>query len=357
MQRFFMAKKYDIDIDSYIGGWECNKRAIKNLISKAGGNDVHVRVNSLGGDLDTAVDIAAQFEAHGNIVCDLYSFNASAATVLTLGAKSVRMHENAMYLIHKALFWVDEFGYMNEDDLDSLIQKLEQKKDNSAIVTLNAAQMYAKKSGKPIKDILNLMKDEKWLNAQTAKEWGFVDEIFSGSIPSKKIENIVEMLNMAELPIPENLTAQTDEPGDDESRRSFIAEVVAGVKSIFSNPNKPIDNMKKVILNVALLAAILNVKEIEAQDDKVEFTADNVTAIENSLSVKDTEIENLKNSLSEKETEITNLKTEIANKDAAPGDKTKGVKKETDEIVDDESGEKFDNSFVESAKALYDALP
>lgn len=69
-----MAKKYDIDIDSYIGDWYSSKRAIKNQISSLGDKEITVRVNSLGGDVNTAIDVSAQFEAHGNIICDLLFF-------------------------------------------------------------------------------------------------------------------------------------------------------------------------------------------------------------------------------------------------------------------------------------------
>lgn len=352
-----MSKKYDIDIDSYIGDWYTNKRTIKNQLSDLGNKEITVRVSSLGGDVNTALDIAGQFEGHGNIVCDLYAFNASAATVLTLGAKRVRMHENGMYLIHKALVWIDEFGYMNEDDIDQLISRLKAVQENSAVITLNLASMYAKKSGKSIKEILNLMKEEKWINAETAKEWGFVDEIFSGSIQAKKQPDIVEMLNCAELPIPENFQKDEKDETVTISRKDFMAEIFSGIKNIFSNNNKSEPEMEKKLINAALIAAILNINEFESVDNKVELTADQITEIENSISKLNNEISDLKNQITQKDEEITNLQTEVENAKKAPGDTTREVNKKNDEISDGEDGQTFDNSFVASAKSLYDALP
>lgn len=363
MQRFFMAKKYDIDIDSYIGGWTCNKRAVKYYLNELGEKEVTVRVNSLGGDVDTAIDIASQFEAHGNITCDLYAFNASAATILTLGAKKVRMHENGMYLIHKAMVWVSEFGYMNEDSLSDLIEKLRNSKQDSAVITLNLASMYAKKSGKDIKDILNLMKQETWLDSKTAKEWGFVDEIFTGSISAKKQENVVEMLNCAELPIPENYKAKDPEQINSEedilsaSRKDFMGELVSSIKNIFTNNKNETETMSKKAIQAALVAAILNVEIIEAVNDKVEFSPEDLSKIENSISGLNEKIENLTKSVTEKENEISNLKKQVENKDSAPGDTTNAAKPNDDQSVDEDKIAYFDNSTIESAKNLFNMIP
>lgn len=348
-----MAKKYDIDIDSFIGDWNCNKRNIKRQLNDLGEKEITVRVNSLGGDVDTALDIAAQFEAHGNIVCDLYAFNASAATILTMGAKKVRMHENGMYLIHKAMVWVDEFGHMNEDDLDIIIEKLKNKQQDSAVVTLNIAKMYAKKSGKSIQEILNLMKQERWLDADTAKDWGFVDETFTGAIPAKKQMDIAAMLNSADLPLPDNFS-ETEKESESLTRKDFINEIITGIKNFFTNDKS--ENMSKTTIQAALVLAILNLESMEATDGNVSLTSDQITEIENAIAGKNGEIDTLKNQLAAKETEIANLKTEMENQKNAPGDTTREVNKENDEIANEDEGV-FDNSVIESAKALYDALP
>lgn len=367
-----MAKKYDIDIDSYIGGWTCNKKAIKYYLNDLGDKEITVRVNSLGGDVDTAIDIAAQFEAHGNIICDLYAFNASAATVLTMGAKKIRMHENGMYLIHQATVWVDEWGYMNEDDLDDVIEKLKNTKQDSAIITLNLAKMYAKKSGKDIKDILNLMKQGIWLNADTAKEWGFVDEVFSGAVAAKKQEEVIEMLNCAELPIPKSFqgenssqaseTNQTEQIKIEEeniniSRKDFMKELVSNIKNIFTNNKTGLEKMNKKTIQAALIAAILNIENIEAIDDKVEFSTEEISLIENAISALNEKIKDLEKSVTDKETEIANLNEQIKVKNDAPGDTTKPATKKDDQNIDEDDTAYFDNSIVESAKNLFNLIP
>ena len=41
-----------------------------------------------------------------------WSFNASAATVLAFGAKSIEMHEDGMWLAHKCSLGVDIWGQL-----------------------------------------------------------------------------------------------------------------------------------------------------------------------------------------------------------------------------------------------------
>lgn len=352
-------KEYQIDIDSYIGSWYSSKRFVKNLIAEIGSKAINIRVNSLGGDVDTAIDIAAQFEAHGNITCDMYAFNASAATVLTLGAKKVRMHENAMYLIHKALVWVDAWGAMNEDDLEATIEELKNKKENSAAVTLNLAKMYSNKSGKDINDILNLMKEEKWLNAETAKEWGFVDEIFTGSFETKEKSDIVNMLNVAELPIPTNLTEEKEvEEVNPEINESEFKIMWPKFKGFLSRINNKDDNMSKITTITATnTLKILNIEKLEATDDKVTLTAEQIEAIENAISEKETAKTDLQKEVDDKDEEITNLKKDLKNAKAAPADESNGVNKEGDDLNNDEPAHLYDNSAAERAMKLFDALP
>jgi ATP-dependent protease ClpP protease subunit len=222
-----MAKTYDMDIDGYIGSWLYSKRYVKNALKELGEKKISVRVNSAGGIVDDAIDIASRFEAHGNVICELHSWNASAATVLTPGAKKVRAHENACCFIHKVLSRVDEWGYMNGDNIEAVIKRLETPKDSNSAQTLILAKMYAKKSGKPVKDILNLMKAETCLNAKEAKEWGFVDEIFEDSqIKPVNVQDpvLLNLFNAAGLPVPPLRAAGTP---DREHREAGIPERTA----------------------------------------------------------------------------------------------------------------------------------
>lgn len=193
-----------LDIDGFIGGWGYSKSFIRNFLASNGKDPVTVRVSSLGGDVDHALSIHNQFVEHGNVTIILTAFNASSATLITLGARRIQMHSNSFYLIHKALQWVDTWGNMNEDDLDALIESLEKEKNELQKITLVLAKMYARKSGRTTPEILELMKQETWLTADEALSWGFIDEILEASSAESPLSNrkLVTMLNCAGLSVP-----------------------------------------------------------------------------------------------------------------------------------------------------------
>jgi ATP-dependent protease ClpP protease subunit len=359
-----MAKKYNIDIDGYIGSWFSSKRFVKNSLNELGDKEITVRVNSLGGYLDDAIDIAAQFENHGKITCELFSFNASAATVLTLGANKVRAHVNSSYLIHKVLSWVDAWGYMNEDDIDAAIEQLRAEKDRNSTQTLIIAKMYSKKTGKPVKDILQLMKAEKWFTAEEAKEWGFVDEVFEDSaIKPADVQDpeLLNLFNAAGLPVP-----PARKTGTPDKEHNDTAGVIHGflndLREIFI-PQKNIITMNK---NFTSVNTLLNVEGIEFKNGKTELTEDQVKILNDALSKSETAAEKpaektpaetnkkpAEEETSSKDAEILALKAQIEALNNKPGDETKPVNKETDtppaEI--DETKE------LEEVRNLYNILP
>ena len=193
-----------IIIDGYIGPYAYSKQFIRNQLSGNEKNAVLVKVSSLGGSVDDALNIYDQFVEHGNVTAELSAFVASSATLISLGAKTVRMNENSFYLIHKAMNWVDEWGNLNEDQIDELIAKLETQKQQLAKITLQLAKMYVRKTGKTLDEIINLMKQETWLTAEEAKNWGFVDEVFIPEMAVNYLDNLqmVAMITGNGLPDP-----------------------------------------------------------------------------------------------------------------------------------------------------------
>ncbi|GAP73066.1 peptidase S14 ClpP [Candidatus Symbiothrix dinenymphae] len=356
-------KKYDIEIDGYIGDWYNSKRHVKNHIQ--GKDKVIVRVNSLGGNVDDAIDIAAQFEAHGNVTCELFAFNASAATVLTLGAKNIRMHANSMYFIHKALSWVDTWGYMNEDEIEAAIAELQKTKNNSATITLTLAKMFTKKSGKPVADILNLMKEGKWLTAEQAKEWGFVDEIFEdATIQPANAANpeVINLLNVAGLPVP-TFPTNTGAPSlPTTNDKGIIAGVLAGMKDFFNSQNKTTSEMNKTYVSIN---ALLNVEGIEVKNDKVELTEAQVKILNDAIDKANADKKTAEDALTaaniaekdkkitDKDKQIADLTAEVAKLNKKPGDETQPVAKP----ADTPPAEPTDKVDVEAVRNLYNQIP
>jgi len=225
-----MAK--EIIIQGYIGNYGYSKQYIRAMLK--GESEVNVILDSLGGAFDHALSIHDQFAEHGNVNVEMVGFNASSSTIIALGAKYTKISENGFYLIHKVASWVNEWGHMNEDELKDLIKKLETEKDENVKMTLRLANMYSEKTGKDVKDILNLMKKATWLTAEEANQWGFVDEVFK---PSEKTNlfttSKVAMLEAAGFPVPEH---RNNFKTNKEMEKEFINDeksFVAKMKELF----------------------------------------------------------------------------------------------------------------------------
>lgn len=190
MKKFFNIKNDDektiIDIDGIIGvpseiyGSEDSKntkyeiRDFLNQLEKTQTKNILVRLSSLGGSVDHGLVIHDSLKNHpASIEVELYGMNASASTIISQAADEgkLKMSKNSMFLIHEA--W--NFFLSNKTEMKNHLNTLE--KIDDIIVDI-----YSNRSGKNRKEIEKLMAEDngngKWLNAEEAKEFGLIDEIF-----------------------------------------------------------------------------------------------------------------------------------------------------------------------------------
>lgn len=302
---------FQIDIDDQIGQYGYSKQYVRQILAQYKGQPVNVRVNSLGGSLDDALDIAARFNEHGDVTVYMFGYCASAATVLALGAKKTVIDENAFYLVHKVMNWVDIWDTLNADQLQDLIDELEKNKRDNEKMDLVLAKMYAKKSGHTANEIMAVLKEAAWLTADEAKNWGFVDEIGTGlKYAPAAIEN---KLNAFGLPLPKPR----------ENKLSAIDKI----KNMFNK------NVSAMLTNYLNLNALLKVEGFEDKENSVSMTADQLTAIDNELKANAAAIESLKADNEAKENTIKELQEKVAALENLPGDETKHVEPEVDNAV------------------------
>lgn len=302
---------FQIDIDGQIGQYGYSKQYVRQILAQYKGQPVNVRVNSLGGSLDDALDIAARFNEHGDVTVFMFGYCASAATVLALGAKKTVIDENAFYLVHKVMNWVDIWDTLNADQLQELIDELEKNKRDNEKMDLVLAKMYAKKSGHTANEIMAVLKEAAWLTADEAKNWGFVDEIGTGlKYAPAAIEN---KLNAFGLPLPKPR----------ENKLSAIDKI----KNMFNK------NVSAMLTNYLNLNALLKVEGFEDKENSVSMTADQLTAIDNELKANAAAIESLKADNEAKESTIKELQEKVAALENLPGDETKHVEPEVDNAV------------------------
>ena len=80
---------------------------------------------------------------HGNVTVYLNGFVASAATIISMGAKTVKASKYSMYLVHKCSNWINEWGTYNADQIQELIDKLKKNKLDNDKVDLIIANMIS----------------------------------------------------------------------------------------------------------------------------------------------------------------------------------------------------------------------
>lgn len=143
------------------------KRMSAALRSIGEENDVLVNINSPGGDVFEAASIYNLLAQHkGHVTVNIIGLAASAASVIAMAGDTVKISKVGFLMIHNS--WSVVMG--NKDDLREAADILE--KFDISILSTYAAKVSIEES-----KIKKMMKDETWLSADDALEFGFVDEV------------------------------------------------------------------------------------------------------------------------------------------------------------------------------------
>lgn len=321
---------YQLIIDDYIGGWWGNsKRQIRNRLSEYADQHVDVKISSLGGSLDDGLDIRQQFIDHGDVTVYLHGFVASAATIIAMGAKHIVMGKYALFLVHQCSNEVFVWEQMNATDLEALIDQLKKNMEENAKIDTVLAAMYASRcKGHSRDELLDLLKDSKWLTAQEALDWGFIDEILEDDDEAPELTNVLaKKFNAAGLPLT-GLKIQPDRGG----MLQAIFDSLKAIKDMISPKDKLatcneytstiIVNMEKEFKTVA---SVLKVDTLASQDGSVTLTADQLQAIEDRLNALESQHSDDANTIAERDNTIDDLEQQVKNLQAAPADETSKV--------------------------------
>ena len=237
-----------IDITGDIGFFGVTSQDFRNSLKEFDGQDIELNISSLGGDVGEAIDIYNALKTYpGRVTAKITGPTASSATLIASGADEIQAFDNTLYLIHNV--WTMTAG--NADEMRKTANDLD-KFDASII------GVYKKKTGRRESTIKSKMKEEVWMSADEAKDFGLVDKV----IPATKAQNKAVFLNsVSEKKLPEipneklnilNKTKMEDQ--------TFIDKIVAGVKEVFKS--KEVDESQ--ILN----AVTAEVEKVKADYDK-----------------------------------------------------------------------------------------
>lgn len=149
--------------------------------------NITLHINSPGGSVFSAVAIANTLKNHkAKVTANIDGLAASAATIITSACDTVRMPKNALFMIHNPI----TFAYGNNQEMQKTVEMLDKIK-NSIIET------YLNKTKTDKETLSELMDNETWMDAETAKEYGFIDEIVNEEVGKEFVENKLIINNMA----------------------------------------------------------------------------------------------------------------------------------------------------------------
>ena len=138
----------------------------------AGNGDITVWINSPGGDCIAAAQIYNMLmEYKGNVTVKIDGIAASAASVIAMAGTKVCVSPVSMMMIHNPM----TVAMGNTGEMQKAIEMLDEVKES----IINA---YEIKTGLSRAKISHLMDAETWMDANSAVEMGFADEILKRSV-------------------------------------------------------------------------------------------------------------------------------------------------------------------------------
>lgn len=336
-----MPKNYHLFLKGGVGGWDFNTEYVNYVLDKYKDQEVHVLINSLGGDAYTALAISPLFKLHGNVHVHFVGANASAATIAAMGAKRITIDAGACFLVHKCLGFVFEWDWLNAEELDSHIKQLEKKKANQEVLDSCVAGMYARRCKKTKDELLDLMSKDTWLTPEQALEWGFVDEITDNDEDKAPAlsENALAALASAGIPAP---------PGAAIEKGSMMARFISFFKPFFNNQAPDTEGAAKnspLMATLTAISALLGCT-LAASGDKFILSDAQADTINSTLDANKKTIDELTATVTAKtadlekaNTDLAALRAEIEEKDRTIADLRKEPASSTDDVVDDKRDE------------------
>lgn len=155
------------DVYDWLNYQYFSPKSVIDALKNANGEDVTLEINSPGGYIDAGSEIYTELmEYPGTINAKIVGYACSAASWIALAADHVAMSPTAQMMIHRA----SGVAIGNSSDMKSEYNALDQM-DKSFV------DLYAKRTGKSPEEIYQMMVDTTWMNAKTAVENGFADEV------------------------------------------------------------------------------------------------------------------------------------------------------------------------------------
>lgn len=178
------------------------------------GTDVHVHINSPGGDVYDGLAIYHSLKhSAANITVHVDGLAASAASFIAMAGKQIIVGRNARMMIHDA----STMTYGNAQDHEEVRDWLNEESDN-------IADIYAQRAGGKAEEWRDTMKAEQWYSGQQAVDSGLADTIEGAEVTEDKITSVAASL----FTIPDGPAQPVNQKPDDVPDFAVIALALKG---------------------------------------------------------------------------------------------------------------------------------
>lgn len=154
---------YDIIGEDFWTGEGMTGKIVSSILRKNKGKAITVNINSPGGSFFEGLAIYNLLKEHdADVTVNVVGMAASAASVIAMAGKTIKVAEAGFLMIHNA--WNCVCG--NKSEMRDMADTLESFDDSMIL-------LYAKKTGMAEKDIATMMDAETWISGTDAVEMGF----------------------------------------------------------------------------------------------------------------------------------------------------------------------------------------
>ena len=354
--QFIISGEIGVAFDWWTGQRGTTANQVKNFLDAHKDEDVHIAVCSPGGYVDAGLQIYQYIKNHGRVHCHILGMTASAATILTMGAKEIDMSDGSLMLIHNVSYTIEYWQSANKEQLDTIIAEMQKDRKDLDTIDRVIASLYAKRNGKSVDECQEKMTAAAWLSPQDALDFGLIDHIVEDEDVKKKsnrlrttfTNSIFKDFGLPSLPADttESLASVVDQEGN--PAEGFMQKVTAGIKKRFPKifTDESTNPMKKVF---TCLCAVLAVQDFEVTDGKVTLTEEQTGKVEDHVAQLEKDLKNAKDAekvakdaqgelqkkLDQALKDVQERDQQIANLKKAPGAEDEGSAGEKDNGVQD----------------------
>ncbi|MDA1920667.1 head maturation protease, ClpP-related [Bacillus cereus group sp. BcHK140] len=165
-------------------GWwgDINAKKTREMFDNIDADEIELHIHSGGGDAFEGIAICNYLRSHkAKVTAYVDGLAASAASLIAMGADKIIMPSNTTMMVHRA----STYAYGNADSLEKQAKMLRDVDD--ALI-----QSYRNRFNGEFHELEELLDNETYMTAETAKSYGFCDEIVDSIESVDNEEPVIE---------------------------------------------------------------------------------------------------------------------------------------------------------------------